>query len=139
MKLIQVCLAIGISAFQIPAQAADHTIKMLNTGTDGIMVFEPGYLHVKKGDTVTFVPTDPAHNSSLVAGPEGGSVWTGSMNEEIKVTFDTPGVYLYQCDPHKIMAMVGVIQVDEATNKAEIQTAAKNLKANMSLNQDRLD
>ena len=33
--------------------AADHVVKMLNNGADGMMVFEPGYLNVVPGDTVT--------------------------------------------------------------------------------------
>ena len=36
---------------------------------------------------------------------------------------------MYQCDPHVMMAMVGVIQVGEAVNMAEVKEAASNQKA----------
>ena len=42
----------------VPAFAAEHTVKMLNSGKDGMMVFEPAVLSVNKGDTVKFVATD---------------------------------------------------------------------------------
>ena len=56
------------------AAAEDHEVKMLNKGSDGeIMVFEPAFLKVAPGDTVTFVPTDPSHNSESIPDmiPEG--------------------------------------------------------------------
>ena len=37
-----------------------------------------------------------------------------------------------------MMAMVGVIQVGEAVNMAEVQEAAQNLKSNFMMNGDRL-
>ncbi|MGN6876665.1 pseudoazurin, partial [Neisseria sp. P0021.S007] len=38
----------------LSAYAANHEIKMLDNGKDGSMVFEPGYVNAKVGDTVTF-------------------------------------------------------------------------------------
>ena len=35
------------------AYAANHEVKMLDNGKDGSMVFEPGYVNAKVGDTVT--------------------------------------------------------------------------------------
>ena len=35
-----------------------HEVKMLNSGADGIMVFEPAVIKISKGDTVNFVATD---------------------------------------------------------------------------------
>ena len=53
--------------------AADHQVKMLNSGSDGYMVFEPAVLSIQLGDSVTFVATDMLHNSASIAGmiPEG--------------------------------------------------------------------
>jgi len=32
------------------------------------------------------------------------------------MTFDTPGVYLYQCSPHKSMGMIGIVVVGDGDN-----------------------
>ena len=93
---------------------------MLSTGSDGeMMVFEPAFLKVEPGDTVTFVPTDKSHNSETILGmiPEGAEAWKGKINEEVSVTLEKPGVYGFKCVPHYAMGMVGLIQVgDEVPN-----------------------
>ena len=45
----------------LPAHAEEHQIRMLNFGTDGGMVFEPGFLKVAPGDSITFVPENSGH------------------------------------------------------------------------------
>ncbi len=120
---------------------SEHEVKMLNSGPGGTMIFEPAVIKISKGDTVHFKATDLAHNSVSINGmvPQGAETWAGALSEEISVTLDTEGVYVYQCDPHVAMAMVGVIQVGEAVNMSEIKSAADDLKANFALNGDRLD
>ena len=45
-------------------------------------------------------------------------------NKEVAITFDTPGVYLYQCTPHKSMGMIALIVVgDDTSNKDAIAKA----------------
>ena len=102
------------------------------------MVFEPGFLRVAKGDTVKFVKVDPAHNSSALAVPAGATPWKGKPDEDVTVTLNQEGVYVYACDPHKMMAMVGVIQVGKATNLADAQKQADSLSKSFVLNKDRL-
>ena len=122
--------------------AADHQVKMLNSGSDGYMVFEPAVLSIQPGDTVTFVATDMAHNSASIAGmiPEGAQPWYGKLSKDITVTFDTAGVYVYHCTPHTMMAMVGVINVgDSKANLTAIKAAAAKKKVSFVTNKDRLD
>ena len=122
--------------------AAEHQVKMLNSGADGYMVFEPAVLSVQMGDTVTFVATDMAHNSASIAGmiPGGASPWYGEISTDITVTFDQAGVYVYQCTPHAMMAMVGVINVGEGKgNLAAIKTAAVKKSTGFVANKERLD
>ena len=71
--------------------------------------------------------------------PSGAKGWTGLMNEDISVTLESEGIYVYQCDPHLMMAMVGVIQVGDATNINEIEQGTENLKKNFMMNTERLD
>ena len=100
----------------VPAMAEEHIVKMLNNGAGGMMIFEPAVLKVAVGDTVNFVATDMAHNSASVFTPPGATPWRGMMSKDISVTLDTPGVYIYECSPHVMMAMVGVIQVTDGLN-----------------------
>lgn len=132
----------------VPAFAAEHTVKMLNNGPGGMMIFEPAVLQVAVGDTVNFVATDMAHNSASVFTPPGATPWKGAMSRDISVTLDTAGVYIYECTPHKMMAMVGVIQVtdgmelDMSLDSAYVEAAdtfAKTYKSAFVMNQDRLD
>lgn len=116
----------GALLFVAPALAADHQVQMLNKGTDGeTMVFEPAFLKIAPGDTVTFVATNPTHNSEAILGmiPEGAEAWKGKINEEVSVTFDEEGLYGYKCMPHYGMGMVGLIQVgDNPANAQDAQT-----------------
>jgi len=135
-KLATAFLLLLLSA---PTFAAEHVVKMLNMGKDGAMVFEPAVLSVNVGDTVKFEATDMAHNSKSVLTPAGAKPWMGKMSQDISVTFDTEGVYVYECTPHVMMAMVGVIKVgnakvDDATNRF-----ANQIKSKFVMNKDRLD
>lgn len=99
------------------AFAADHQVLMLNKDSEGrAMQFEPAFLKLAVGDTVTFVATDKTHNTESIAKaiPQGAQGWKGKVNEEVKVTFETEGFYAYKCMPHAGMGMVGLIQVGEA-------------------------
>ena len=60
------------------------------------------------------------------------------MDEEITVKLDREGVYLYVCDPHKVMAMAGVIQVGKATNLKKAKAEADKLSKTFVMNKDRL-
>ncbi len=96
------------------ACATDYTVQMRTQGANGgLMVFEPAFLAVQPGDTVTFAPTDPGHNAASLEGmiPEGAAPFAGKLNEALKVTFTTPGAYGYQCTPHYAFGMVGLIVV----------------------------
>jgi pseudoazurin len=122
--------------------AENYEVKMLNQGTEGYMVFEPAVLKINKGDTVTFKSTDAAHNSASIKGmiPAGAEEWNGRLSQDISVTFNVEGVYGYQCTPHMMMAMVGIIEVGEnQSNLESAKATAKKIKAAFVMNQERLD
>jgi pseudoazurin len=121
------------------ALAAEHQVQMLNLGKEGPMVFEPAYLKVAVGDTVKFVAKDKTHNAESVSVPAGATPFKGAIDEEIVVKVEREGVYLYQCGPHAVMAMVGVIQTGNPVNLAETQQAATALKARIVINKERVD
>ena len=122
--------------------AKEFEVTMLNQGTDGAMVFEPSVLKIAVGDTVTFKPTNPGHNSASIAGmiPPGASSWDGGMSQEVKITFTEEGTYVYQCTPHLMMAMVGVIAVGDASvNLSAVKAAASDKKSEFMMSAQRLD
>jgi pseudoazurin len=90
---------------------------MLNRGEAGTMIFEPAFLRLAAGDTVTFLASDRGHNAESVPTmtPEGGAEFAGRINEEIVVTFDVEGLYGVKCKPHYAMGMVMTIAVGDVT------------------------
>ena len=120
MKNLLLCVVI-VWSFAISSE--EYEVKMLNFGNDGSMVFEPGFLKVNVGDTVHFKSVDMAHNSESSTGliPVSASGWKGNINEDISITLTEEGVYVYQCTPHLILGMVGVIQVGNPTNIDQIK------------------
>jgi pseudoazurin len=129
-------------SFNLCIQAENYEIKMLNQGSEGYMVFEPSVLKIKKGDTVTFKAIDAAHNSASIKGmiPSGAEDWNGKLSQDISVTFNVEGVYGYQCTPHMMMAMVGIIEVGgNQSNLESVKAAAQKIKSAFVMNQERLD
>jgi len=132
LSLLAAAGLVSTLALGAPAMAAEHTVQMLNRGEAGMMVFEPAYLQVAPGDTVTFEPTDKSHNAETIPGmlPEGAEPFKGKLNQEISVTFDKEGVYGYKCMPHYAMGMVGVVVVgDSAPNVDEAKAVKQPGKA----------
>ena len=138
-KLFSTTALIGL--ISTTAFAEDITVEMLNKRDDGAkMVYSEDISRIDVGDTITWVPTSKGHNVEIVAAPEGFDIPKKSKNnKEVAITFDTPGVYLYQCTPHKSMGMIALIVVGEDTsNKDDIAKAKavgkskKKLKALLS-------
>lgn len=131
---------LGSLVVTLPAHAAEHVVKMLNSGKDGAMVFEPSFVKAAVGDTIVFTPTEKAaHNSASLLLPAGAKPWKGAADTEVKVKLEKEGVYLYACEPHKVMGMVGVIQAGKPVNLAEAKVAAAKEQATFAMGKDRFD
>ena len=118
--------------------AEDHVIQELNNGPEGAFVYSPSYIQIKAGDTVTFTPTDQGHNSESAFMPAGATAWKSEISQSLTVTFTKPGVYIYQCTPHKLFGMVGVIVVESPVNAADAHKAAADIEKKQIMNQGRL-
>ena len=106
MKLL---LSLLITLFlALPVHAT--TIQM---GSNGNLVFDPSELTINAGDTVTFVNGDlPPHNVVFLEHDELSHPDLAFVGgEEFLVTFDKPGEYEFQCEPHAGAGMKGVIHV----------------------------
>ena len=108
-----------LAALTTPAFATDTTIEMLNKRDDGAkMVYSQDIARIDVGDTITWTPDSKGHNVQFIAGPDGWKAPKKSkLSKEYAYTFDTPGVYLYQCTPHKSMGMIAIVVVGEADPK----------------------
>ena len=101
------------------ALAEDISIDMLNKRDDGAkMVYSEDIARINVGDSITWLPKSKGHNVHFIAGPEGWELPKKSKNnKEVAITFDTPGIYLYQCTPHATMGMIALVVVgDDMSN-----------------------
>lgn len=139
MKKIEAIILIAFisSLCVIRANAADLQIKELDSSKEGPMAFEPGFVKAKVGDTIIFVPVNKGHDSSSLLVPPGANPWKGTFDKETRVKLTKEGVYLFACDAHKTMGMVGVIQVGMAVNLTEAKKKAEEESAKIFLNKDR--
>jgi pseudoazurin len=128
---IRLC-AIAVSAFAVaasPASAKEWRVAMVNRGADGPMDFTPAFLRIAPGDTVRFVAQDKSHNAQSIVEltPPGGTVFNGTINNDVVVKFTRPGLYGYKCQPHYAMGMVGLIEVGKPVNRATFTAALAKL------------
>jgi len=117
-----------LTMFSTLVFAEDMSIEMLNKRDDGAkMVYSEDIARIDVGDTITWLPTSKGHNVEFRVGPEGWKLPKKSKNNrEVEITFDVPGVYFYQCTPHKAMGMIAIVVVgDDTSNKDTILKASK--------------
>lgn len=128
MTLATIAVFVGLAG---PAMAAEIQVNMLNRGTDGVMVFEPALVKIEPGDTIKFVATDKGHNAESIKDmfPADSTPFVGKLGEDVKVTFDKPGVYGVKCLPHYGMGMVALIVVGTPGNLAEAKAVPQTGKA----------
>ena len=128
LKIAAVFLALIMAVVIAPnVYAADMEVEMLNRRDDGAkMVYSEDIVRIDVGDTITWVPTTKGHNVHFLAGPDGWDLPKKTKNgKEVVLTFDTPGVYLYQCTPHASMGMIGFVVVGEDTSNLDAIKKAK--------------
>ena len=123
-------------SFYTVSFAADITVEMLNKRSDGqIMVYSEDISRINVGDTITWIPTTKGHNVEFLTGPDGWEIPKRSkMNNEYSYKFDLPGIYLYQCTPHKSMGMIALVIVGgDTSNKDEVAKVKMVAKAKKKL------
>ena len=124
--------------------AKEHQVKMLNGSAPDMFVFEPAVLKINKGDTVTWTG-DAMHNSASINEmlPKGAKPWMGKLTKKageksISVKFDIEGLYGYNCTPHAMFGMVGLLIVgDTSGNSKAAKAAAKKIEAKFAAGKGR--
>ena len=105
---VMICALCFSVVFAASAYAAD-----IQMGAGGNLVFEPNEITISAGESVTIVNGDlPPHNFVVADHPELSHPDLAFVGgETFDVTFDTPGRYEFQCEPHAGAGMKGVIHV----------------------------
>ncbi|OUU19170.1 MAG: pseudoazurin [Crocinitomicaceae bacterium TMED45] len=134
-NLIALIIAIFSFIFISSLAYADITVEMLKkrASDKATMVYSEDISRIDVGETITWIPTSKGHNVHFLAGPEGWEVPKKSkFNKEVSITFDIPGIYYYQCTPHKGMGMIALVVVGgDISNKdsiAKIKALGKSKK-----------
>ena len=114
-----------------PSVAETFEVQMLNKGETGAMVFEPSFLKVAVGDTVTFVPSSKGHNAVTIKGmfPKNSEKFKSKIGKPFSVILTDEGLYGIKCAPHYAIGMVALIQVGTAINLDQALTVKHKGKA----------
>jgi len=130
MKTLLLGAVIALATFG-SAAAAEVEVKMLDKGTEGMMVFEPALVKIEPGDTIKFIAANKGHNVESIKTmmPADAAPFNGKVNEDTTVTFDKPGVYGVKCLPHYGMGMVALIVVGTPSNVDEAKAVTHPGKA----------
>jgi pseudoazurin len=120
----------GITAFLAAQSACAKTVEvaMKDSGSAGLMVFEPAFVQAAVGDTIHFVPTDPGHNAQTIGGmlPHGVPMSAGEFGKPFDLKLTKAGLYGIECMPHFGLGMVALIKAGTgASPNAASARAAK--------------
>ena len=138
MRAFAIVSTLAVLLMGSAASAATIDIHMMNKGTDGAMVFEPGYVLAQPGDTINFISDDKGHNVETIVGmlPDGAEPLKSKLSEAYSVTLTVEGLYGIKCTPHLYMGMVALIQVGAASNYDAALAVVQKGKAKTRMDAD---
>jgi pseudoazurin len=110
-KIFSIITILAISFFSSSAIAQNHTIDMLNKLGKERMVFSKKVITINPNDDISWKSVDKGHNVEFIGMPDGVTKYKSKISKDANYKFTKPGVYLYQCTPHKAMGMIGLIIV----------------------------
>ncbi len=139
MRLHHVAALFTLVLLSFSGAAADIRVRMMTQASDGqTLVFEPMFIKAKVGDTITFEPMQKAgHTSISVFEPVGATPWKAQPDSKITVKMEKQGIYLVECNMHKMMGMVAVVQVGKPVNLEEAKKRAEEESAKMMTHKER--
>ena len=125
MKSFLIIIVFLLSLFSGSVFAKTVEVEMLNRSGKNIMVFSKRIINVNSGDNIFWKATDKGHNVEFVTVPDGVNGFKSKLGKDANYTFSKPGVYLYQCTPHKMMGMIGIVVVDNNYNNLDLVKKTK--------------
>jgi pseudoazurin len=127
------CLTFGSAV----SRADDIVIRMVDTAKDGPLTFDPIFVTAKIGDTLVFTPESKGHTTQSLLVPEGAKPWKSGYDKATRIIVEKEGIYLYGCEAHLRMGMVGVVQVGQPVNLEAARKTAAAAGAQFVMNKDR--
>ena len=118
-KILLFLCMLTISSF---SYAKTVEIEMLNKLGKEKMLYSVKIAKVNLNDKIVWKSSSKGHNVEFVEMPEGVKKFKSKINKDATYEFKIPGVYLYQCTPHKAMGMIGIVVVgDDKSNLDKIK------------------
>ena len=115
-------LSIMFIIFSSHSYAKDLEIQMLNKLGKEKMVYSVKVAKIEINDQIIWKSVSKGHNVEFISMPKGVKKFKSKINKDVKYTFNIPGIYLYQCTPHKAMGMIGIVIVgDDKHNLKKIK------------------
>ena len=97
-------------------------IEMLNKLGKEKMVYSIKVAKVDQNDKIIWKHVSKGHNVEFLGMPKGVKKYKSKINKKAEYEFKIPGIYLYQCTPHKAMGMIGIVIVGgDKSNIEEIK------------------
>ena len=110
-QLFSIITISAISFFSSFASAENHTIDMLNKLGKERMLFSKKVISISLNDDISWKSVDKGHNVQFIGMPDGVAKYKSKISKDANYKFTKPGIYLYQCTPHKAMGMIGLVVV----------------------------
>ena len=129
-KVLLLILMLTFSSF---AYAKTVEIEMLNKLGKERMLYSVKLAEVDVNDKIIWKSTTKGHNVEFVVMPKGVKKFKSKINKDATYEFKVPGIYLYQCTPHKAMGMIGIVVVGndksnlDAIKKAKMRGKSKKV------------
>ena len=139
-KLALLISIVSLSLFSSQVIAANHQLEMLNKLGKERMVFSKKMISIELNDDVLWKSVDKGHNVQFIGMPNGAKKYKSKISKDASYKFEKPGIYLYQCTPHKAMGMIGIIIVGndksnlEAIKKVKVYGKSKKILKNLLKN-----
>ena len=115
------------------ANAKTVEIEMLNKLGKERMLYSVKLAEVDVNDKIIWKSTTKGDNVGFVVMPKGIKKFKSKINKDATYEFKVPGIYLYQCTPHKAMGMIGIVVVGndksnlDAVKKAKMRGKSKKV------------
>ena len=97
--------------FSSYSYAKELEIQMLNKLGKDKMVYSVKVAKIEINDQIIWKSVSKGHNVEFISMPKGVKKFKSKINKDVNYTFTIPGIYLYQCTPHKAMGMIGIVIV----------------------------
>ena len=102
-QILSISTILTISFLSNFAVAQNHTIDMLNKLGKERMVYSKKVISINLNDEISWKSVDKGHNVEFIGMPDGVTKYKSKISKDASYTFKKPGVYLYQCTPHKAL------------------------------------